>query len=63
VREDAPDSDLALSAVGTLSLDLDLLHRQLGHHFDTQKILSKNLVTGVKITLNQKPDLICEPLI
>jgi transposase InsO family protein len=63
VREDdgEPDSDSALSAVGTLPLDLTLLHRRMGHHSDTQKILSKDLVTGVKLTSNQKPDPICEP--
>jgi hypothetical protein len=44
-----------------LSLDLDLLHRRLGYHTDTQTILSKKLVTGAKITSNQKPDPICEP--
>jgi hypothetical protein len=61
VREvEFPSSDSAL-AVGTLPLDLDLLHRRLGHHTDTQTILSKELVTGVKITSNQKLDPICEP--
>ncbi|KAF8132119.1 hypothetical protein K438DRAFT_1482370, partial [Mycena galopus ATCC 62051] len=77
VREDdgKPDSDSALSAVGTLPLDLALLHwetklntvskiprsTRMGHHSDTQKILSKDLVTGVTISSNQKPDPICEP--
>jgi hypothetical protein len=50
----------AFVASVTLPLDLDLLHRWLGHHSDTQKILSNGLVNGVKITSNQKPDPICE---
>ncbi|KAJ6547269.1 hypothetical protein B0H19DRAFT_859580, partial [Mycena capillaripes] len=41
--------------------DQDLLHRWLGHHSDTQRILSKGLVNGANITSNQKPDPICEP--
>jgi hypothetical protein len=61
VREvEFPSSDSAL-AVGPLPLDLDLLHCRLGHHTDTQTILSKKLVTGAKITSNRKPDPICEP--
>jgi len=51
----------AFSASGTLPLDLDLLHRRLGHHSDTQRVLSKNLVTGVKLASQKKPDPICEP--
>ena len=61
VREDDSYSVSALVASSTLPLDLDLLHRRLGHHSDTQRILSKNLVTGAKVTSNQKLDPICEP--
>ncbi|KAJ7695216.1 hypothetical protein B0H17DRAFT_836113, partial [Mycena rosella] len=57
VREiEVPSSGSSMAAVGTLPLDLDLLHRRLGHHSDTQKILRKQLVTGAKLTSNQKPD-------
>lgn len=61
IREIDTPSASAMSAVGTLPLDLELLHRRLGHHSETQKILSKNLVTGAKLTSNRKPDPICEP--
>jgi hypothetical protein len=44
-------------------MELDLLHRRLGHYSyaDTKSILSRNLVTGAKLTLTQKLDPICEP--
>jgi hypothetical protein len=44
-------------------MDLDSLHCRLGHHSyaDTKSILSKNLVTGAKLTSTQKSDPICEP--
>ncbi|KAJ7106131.1 hypothetical protein C8R43DRAFT_862714, partial [Mycena crocata] len=61
VRETDFPSVSAFSAVATLPLDKELLHRRMGHHSDTNKILSKNLVTGAKITSNRQPDLICEP--
>ena len=50
MREVVSHSGSAFSASGTLPLDLDLLHRRLGHHSDTQRILSKKMVTGVKLT-------------
>jgi hypothetical protein len=64
VREvEIPSSGSALFTSRTLPMDLDLLHRRLGHHSyaDTKSILSKNLVTGAKLTTTQKPDPICEP--
>jgi transposase InsO family protein len=58
-----PSSGSALFTSGTLPMDLHLLHRRLGHHSyaDTKNILSKDLVTGAKITSNHKPDPLCEP--
>jgi hypothetical protein len=62
VREvTSPSVGSAFAASVTFPLDHDLLHRRLGHHSDTQKILSKGLVTGAKITSTQKQNPICEP--
>src|ERR1700761_204137 len=61
VREANSTSVSALATSSTLPLDLNLLHRRLGHHNDVKKMLRKNLVTGAKLTSNQMPDPICEP--
>ncbi|KAJ7710906.1 hypothetical protein B0H17DRAFT_1027829, partial [Mycena rosella] len=44
---------------GVLLFEADIDERNQA--FVREKILSKNLVTGAKITSSQKPDPICEP--
>ena len=53
----------AAHSVLTLPLDLTLWHRHLMHHDhnSVRQMISKELVTGLKIELNEPPDPICEP--
>ena len=50
-------------ASSTLPLDISLWHRRLGHcNLDSiRHMVSKELVTGLKIDSSQSPDPICEP--
>jgi len=47
----------------TLPLDLSLWHKRLGHHNydDIKAMVKKNLVVGLKLDSEVKPDPICEP--
>ena len=49
--------------VSTLPLDLSLWHKRLGHHNydDIKRMISKNLVDGIVLDSETKPDPICEP--
>src|SRR6202021_348882 len=49
--------------VSTLPLDYSLWHRRLAHHnlADVQRMIQKDLVTGVKLRSTSAPDPICEP--
>jgi len=63
VGETVPVEEFAsLSSTTTLSLDLDLWHRRLCHHHLTgvKKLLSGNLVTGIKLDSQADPDPVCE---
>lgn len=53
------------NAVSTRPLDLELWHRRLAHvNYDTIGTMVKNnLVNGLVLKLNSKPDPICEPCI
>jgi hypothetical protein len=50
-------------SVSTLPLDLNLWHRRFIHHnyADVRSILSKSLITGLKLDSDTSPDPICEP--
>jgi hypothetical protein len=50
-------------SVSTLPLDLNLWHRRFIHHnyADVRAILSRLLITGLKLDSNASPDPICEP--
>ena len=52
----------SLSSTATLPMDLSLLHRRLCHHHlaGIRKLLSGNLVTGLKLDSKAEPDLVCE---
>ena len=52
----------SLSSTTTLPMDLTLLHRRLCHHHLTgiRKLLSGNLVTGLKLDSKAEPDPVCE---
>jgi hypothetical protein len=47
----------------TLPLNYELWRRQLAHvnHDDVKKLISQNLVTGLKLDSRIAPDSICEP--
>jgi hypothetical protein len=47
----------------TLPLDLSLWHRHFAHHnyADVKKMVKQELVTGLKLNSEAKPDPICEP--
>ena len=47
----------------TLPLDLSLWHKRFIHHnyADVKKMISQNLVTGLKIESEASPDPVCEP--
>ena len=49
----------------TCQMDLTLWHRRFSHlnHGDVKNLVSKALVTGMKLDSNEKPDPICEPCI
>ena len=50
-------------SISTLPADLNLWHRRFSHHgYDViNKIVKDDLVTGLRINLHSKPDVICEP--
>src|ERR1700754_2518908 len=52
----------SLSSTTTLPLDWDLWHRRLCHHHlaGIKKLLSGNLVTGLKLDSQANPDPVCE---
>jgi transposase InsO family protein len=47
----------------TLPLNYELWHRRLAHvnHADVKKLVSQNMVTGIKLDSRIAPDPICEP--
>ena len=49
----------------TCKMDLTLWHRRFSHlnHGDVKQLISKGLVTGIRLDSNVKPDPICEPCI
>lgn len=51
------------SAASTCPMDLTLWHRRFAHrnHADIQKVIREDLVTGLVIKKNSKPDPICLP--
>ncbi|KAF7768485.1 hypothetical protein Agabi119p4_7728 [Agaricus bisporus var. burnettii] len=55
-------SETAFS-VSTLPVDLSLWHRRFIHHnyADVKSMISKDLVSGLKLESNSSPDSICEP--
>ena len=63
VGETVPVEEFAsLSSTTTLPMDLDLWHRRLCHHHlaGVKKLLSGNLVTGIKLDSQADPDPVCE---
>ncbi|CCA73545.1 hypothetical protein PIIN_07498 [Serendipita indica DSM 11827] len=52
-------------AASTLKLDRELWHRRLGHyhHDGVDTLIRHNLVNGIKLDSNAKPDPICAPCI
>ncbi len=52
----------SLSSTATLPFDLTLLHRRLCHHHlaGIRKLLSGNLVTGLRLDSKAEPDPVCE---
>ena len=58
----SPTLPVALAA-STLPLDLSLWHRRFNHlnHADVKKLISGQMVTGMKLNSNSQPDPICEP--
>src|SRR5258708_4276106 len=52
----------SLSSTATLPMDLTLLHRHLCHHHlaGIRKLLSGNLVTGLRLDSKAEPDPVCE---
>jgi transposase InsO family protein len=63
VGETIPVEELAsLSSTATLPMDLTLLHRRLCHHHlaGIRKLLSGNLVTGLRLDSKAEPDPVCE---
>ena len=52
----------SLSSTATLPMDLSLLHHCLCHHHlaGIRKLLSDNLVTGLKINSKAEPNPVCE---
>ncbi|XP_006461512.1 hypothetical protein AGABI2DRAFT_45187, partial [Agaricus bisporus var. bisporus H97] len=53
----------AAFSVSTLPVDISLWHRGFIHHnyADVKSMISKELVTGLKLESNSPPDAICEP--
>jgi transposase InsO family protein len=53
----------SVNFTSTLPLDISLWHRRLAHHDynSVKQMISKHLVTGIKIESKQAPDPICEP--
>jgi len=56
------DEFASLSSTATLSMDLTLPHCHLCHHHlaGIRKLLSGNLVTGLKLDSKAEPDLVCK---
>ena len=57
------DNSENVQLVSTLPLDLTLWHRRLGHlnHDSIKKMLRHDLVTGLTLNSEAKPDPVCEP--
>ena len=53
----------AANSVSTLPLNISLWHRCFAHHDHNivKQMILKDLITGLKIKLNEAPDPICEP--
>jgi len=51
------------AAAATISFDINLWHRRLGHHSyaDVQKMIKDGLVVGLHLDSKEQPDPICEP--